>query len=178
MPISPPWFDHPNNILWRVQIMNHLSMKFSSAFCHFIPVRSKYSPQHPFLKHPQSVFFSYCESASFTSLQHNILQYLHFKAFPRNSLLLISSWMQFWFITIIPKLLNFTFNIKLMIWDLRFSWRWRCQCWSSALKMDTVCFSETFVHTYNFIQGYNSEDQHQHSVDDPVINFIMSHACH
>jgi hypothetical protein len=30
-------------------------MQFYLA-CHSIPLRSKYSPQHPFLKHPQSVF--------------------------------------------------------------------------------------------------------------------------
>jgi hypothetical protein len=30
-------------------------MQFSPTSCHFIPLRSKYSPQHPVLKHPQSV---------------------------------------------------------------------------------------------------------------------------
>jgi hypothetical protein len=29
-----------------------LIMQFSPAFCHFIPRRSKYSPQHPVPKHP------------------------------------------------------------------------------------------------------------------------------
>jgi hypothetical protein len=46
------WFDHNNNIQWRLQIMKRLIMKFSSALCHFIPLRSKHSPP----QHPQSVF--------------------------------------------------------------------------------------------------------------------------
>jgi hypothetical protein len=32
-------------------------MQFSPACYYFIPLRSKYSPQHPVLKHLQSVFF-------------------------------------------------------------------------------------------------------------------------
>jgi hypothetical protein len=33
-------------------------MRSSPASHHLLPPRSKYSPQHPVLKHPQSVFFS------------------------------------------------------------------------------------------------------------------------
>jgi hypothetical protein len=36
--------------------MKHLIMQFSTTFRHFISLRSKYSPQHPVLKHPQSMF--------------------------------------------------------------------------------------------------------------------------
>jgi hypothetical protein len=31
-------------------------MQFSPTSCHLIPLGSKYSPQHPVLKHPQSMF--------------------------------------------------------------------------------------------------------------------------
>jgi hypothetical protein len=31
-------------------------MQFSPTSCHFISLRTKYSPQHRVLKHPQSVF--------------------------------------------------------------------------------------------------------------------------
>jgi hypothetical protein len=31
-------------------------MQFSPIPCHYISLRSKYSPQHPVLKHSQSVF--------------------------------------------------------------------------------------------------------------------------
>jgi hypothetical protein len=38
---------------------------------HFVPLRSKYSPQHPIPKHPRSVFFPYCErDPSLISLSH------------------------------------------------------------------------------------------------------------
>jgi hypothetical protein len=33
------------------------------------PVRPKYSPQHPILKHPQPMFFPKCERPCFTSIQ-------------------------------------------------------------------------------------------------------------
>jgi hypothetical protein len=36
--------------------MKLLIMQFSQTSCHFISLRSKYSPQHPVLKHPQSMF--------------------------------------------------------------------------------------------------------------------------
>jgi hypothetical protein len=39
----PPWSDRPNNIWWRVQIMKLLTVQFSPASWHFIPLRSKYS---------------------------------------------------------------------------------------------------------------------------------------
>jgi hypothetical protein len=30
-------------------------MQFSPLSCHFIPLRTKYSPQHPVLKHPHII---------------------------------------------------------------------------------------------------------------------------
>jgi hypothetical protein len=41
-----------------VQVMVFLIMQSSPASCHFLPVKSTYSSQHPVLKHPQSMFFS------------------------------------------------------------------------------------------------------------------------
>jgi hypothetical protein len=38
---------------------------------HFISLWSKYSPQHPVLKHPQSMFLSWCQRPSFTSIQNH-----------------------------------------------------------------------------------------------------------
>jgi hypothetical protein len=45
------------NYVWRgVQVMKLLIMQFPQISRHFISLRSKYSPQHPVLKHPQSMF--------------------------------------------------------------------------------------------------------------------------
>jgi hypothetical protein len=53
----PTSFDH-SNYVWRgVQIMKLLIMQFSPISRHF-SLRTKHSPQHPVLKHPQSMFFS------------------------------------------------------------------------------------------------------------------------
>jgi hypothetical protein len=49
--------DHSNYTWRRVQITKLLVMPFSPFSCHFIPFRSKYPPQHPVLKNPQSMFF-------------------------------------------------------------------------------------------------------------------------
>jgi hypothetical protein len=38
------------------KIMKLLVRYFSPSSCHFIPLWSKYSPQHPVLKHPQFMF--------------------------------------------------------------------------------------------------------------------------
>ena len=46
------------------------SIQFSSLACYFIPLRSKYSPQHPIFKHPQPTFLPQCEWPSFTPIQN------------------------------------------------------------------------------------------------------------
>jgi hypothetical protein len=53
----PPWFRNTNNIWWLVQVMKLLIMQPSLAFCHFLHLSSKYSPQDPVLKQPQSISF-------------------------------------------------------------------------------------------------------------------------
>jgi hypothetical protein len=45
-PSHPPWLDHSNYTWWRVQVM-----KLSPTSHHFISLWSKYSLQHPVLKH-------------------------------------------------------------------------------------------------------------------------------
>jgi hypothetical protein len=44
-PSHPPWFHLPNNIWWSEQLMKLLIMQSSPVSCHFLPLRSKYSPQ-------------------------------------------------------------------------------------------------------------------------------------
>jgi hypothetical protein len=52
-----PCPSHPLLIyVWRgVRVMKLLIMQFSPISCHFISLRTKYSPQHPVHKHPQSM---------------------------------------------------------------------------------------------------------------------------
>ena len=57
---------HPNNIGWAVQIIKLLIMYFSPLPCYLIPLRTKYSPPHPILKHPQSTFLPQCDGPSST----------------------------------------------------------------------------------------------------------------
>jgi hypothetical protein len=46
-----PWLNNPNNSLWTLQIIKLLIMLFSSAFHYLLQFQTKYSPQHPVLKH-------------------------------------------------------------------------------------------------------------------------------
>ena len=46
-------------------------MQFFPFPCCLIPLRPKYSPQHPILKHPQPTFFPQCQWPSFTPIQNH-----------------------------------------------------------------------------------------------------------
>jgi hypothetical protein len=46
--------------------MEVLIMTFSPLPCYLIPLRPKYSPQHPILKYPQPTFFPQRQRPSFT----------------------------------------------------------------------------------------------------------------
>ena len=67
-PIYSSWFYHPNNTGTTVQIIKLLIMYFPPLFCYLIPLRSKYSPQHPILKHPQPTFLPQRQRPSFTPI--------------------------------------------------------------------------------------------------------------
>jgi hypothetical protein len=61
---------HSHNIGWGVQIIQLLIMYFSPFPCHLVPLRPKYSPQHPILKHPQPTFLPQCQRPSCTPIQN------------------------------------------------------------------------------------------------------------
>ena len=63
-------FYHPNNTRWRVQIIKLLTVSFSPLSCYLVPLRPKYSPQHPILKNPQPTFLPQYEGTSFTPIQN------------------------------------------------------------------------------------------------------------
>jgi hypothetical protein len=67
---SSPRLDYSNYTWRRVQITKVLVMQFSQPFLHFNSIRSKYPPQHPVLKHPQSVFLPKCQRPSFSLIQN------------------------------------------------------------------------------------------------------------
>jgi hypothetical protein len=73
---SPPHprFNHPNNIRWGIQAMMIIIMQFSSRSV-FLSFWSKYLPQHPVLKNPQSVYLPQSERSSFAPMQHNWQNY-------------------------------------------------------------------------------------------------------
>jgi hypothetical protein len=49
--------DANSNYTWRrVKVMKLFILQFSPTSYHFIPFQSKYCPQHPVPKHPQSMF--------------------------------------------------------------------------------------------------------------------------
>jgi len=68
-------FDRQNNIWWGVQIIKLLIMYFFPLPCYPVPLRPKYSLQHPILIHPQPAFSLQCERPCFTPIQHNRQNY-------------------------------------------------------------------------------------------------------
>jgi hypothetical protein len=52
-PAHPPWLGRSSFTWQRVQIIMLLIMQFPPSTYHFIPLRPKYSTQHPVLEHPQ-----------------------------------------------------------------------------------------------------------------------------
>jgi hypothetical protein len=67
-PLHCSWLDHSYYTWRKVQIMKLLVMQFSPASYHFIPLRSKYSPQHPVLKYSQSMLLR--QRPSFIPMQN------------------------------------------------------------------------------------------------------------
>ena len=68
-------FYHPHNTGWGVQIIKLLVMLSPPFPCYLFPPRSKYSPQHHILKHPQLPFLPQCQRPSFTPIQNNWQNY-------------------------------------------------------------------------------------------------------
>ena len=65
-------FDHANNVEWGVQVIKLLIMLFSPLPCYLVPLRPKYYPQHPILKHPLPTFLPQCERPRFTPIQNSL----------------------------------------------------------------------------------------------------------
>jgi len=124
---SSPFY-HPHDIGWGVQIISSSLYNLLHSPRYLVPPRSKYSPQHLVLKHPQPPFLPQCQRPSFTPIQYNRQNYssIHIlicifldsnledkrfctewqQAFPDIDLLLISSAIEFWFVKVFPKYLN------------------------------------------------------------------------
>ena len=74
-PSHSSWFYHPHNIGWGVQSSLLLIMQSPPFPRYLVPPRSKYSPQHRILKHPQLPFLPQYQRPSFTPIQDNRQNY-------------------------------------------------------------------------------------------------------
>jgi hypothetical protein len=102
-------------------------MQLSPPSHHFFRLRSKYPPERPILKNSQSVFLFYVidqVSHPYRSIDKIIVLFILiftfwtadgkiksfwiecWQALPKFSLLLISSWIKFWYVTVVLKYLN------------------------------------------------------------------------
>ena len=154
----------------KVQIIKHLIMQSLPIPFYLVPLRPKYLPQHPTLKHSKPMLLPQCGRPSFKPVKKTskitVLYILSFvflernvqdkifcteskQAFPAFSLLLISSWIKFWFPRDIPKYLNLSTHSQdlLLIFMLRFCPA--CWCTDMAIHLlatkegETASFSES-----------------------------------
>jgi hypothetical protein len=118
------WFYHPNDIWWRVQITEHFNMQFSPASCHVTSpyiLSSTQLSNSLYQRSPRNsrdkVSHPYITTAKIIVLYILYFMLVHvqevkrfwtpwYPAFAIFNLFLISSWMQFWFVTVGPKYLN------------------------------------------------------------------------
>jgi hypothetical protein len=73
-PYHSPKFYRLNNIWWAVQSLSSSLYSFPHS-CSLIPLRPKYFPLHPILKHHQPTFLPQCQQPSFTTIQTNRKNY-------------------------------------------------------------------------------------------------------
>ena len=69
-PLHCSGFFHPNNIRRELWSLSSHYIIFSTPLL-LCPLRPKYSPQHPILKHPQPTFLTQCQWPCFTPIKNN-----------------------------------------------------------------------------------------------------------
>ena len=70
-------FEHPNNICEEYRsLSSSIYSLFHPTVSYTGPLKSKYLPQHPILKHPQPTFLPHCKRPSFTRIQNNRQNYI------------------------------------------------------------------------------------------------------
>jgi hypothetical protein len=65
-------------VWWSVKVIKLPIKQSSPASRHLNPLRSKYSHQHPVLKHPQFIFFSWCETLRLGADEKIILKWISY----------------------------------------------------------------------------------------------------
>ena len=93
-------------------------MQLSPFPCHLVPLRSKYFPQHPILKHPQPAFLPQCQRPGFTPIQNHGQNYSSIYLFShrlQTALFLLSKYFRFYYCVIIFSV--FWGGSYLLLWD-------------------------------------------------------------
>ena len=137
---------------------------FSTPLLPLLSLSPKYSRQHAILKHPQPTFLPQCERPSFMPVHHNrqkyyfvfdfiILYILTFKFLdskledkifctcPDFNLLLISSWIQFWFVKVFHKYLNSSTLPKQLLSDFVLWLHPALWDWDMTMYLDLSAFT-------------------------------------
>jgi len=151
-PSHPPYFDHSNNIWWNVQVTKLLISQPPPGSRHFLPLCSN------ILLNNFSHILNLCSSRrmrdavsqAFRTVGEITLFYVlistfldrrwedkrlrieRWQAFLEFNLLVMSSWMQFWFVAVVPKYLNFVTFMKdslarVNLWFFPSFWWWDIQ---------------------------------------------------
>jgi hypothetical protein len=74
------YIPHSSHYPWSpakylVCVTGHTASRSSPLLCYLVPLRPKYAPQHPILKHPQPLFLPQCNRPNFTHIQNKRQDY-------------------------------------------------------------------------------------------------------
>jgi hypothetical protein len=117
------WFSHADNIWCGVEIMKIATVQSSSLSCYLILLRPIHFPRLPLLLHSQPIYLPHCERQICTPVYNNEQSYnsVYFNLYisgkqsdrqiilhiaGASNLLLISSWVEFSSVRIVPKYPN------------------------------------------------------------------------
>ena len=165
-PSNSSWLDHHINISWGAQITKLLNMQGPPVYCFLLPLRPKCISQHPILtahsayvlplvwqpklntpaKQEQQYSCVYFNSY-FSDIKQEDTKFLteQQQAFPKFNLLLISSRMQSWFVTVVFKYLKFALFSKAMKQTSENRWSYPIEEQNNDVQLHVNCL-QNFKH--------------------------------
>jgi len=130
-------FDHPKIIWWEVQIIISTLCSFSPLTCYLVALSIWTTKFHTHTKPRAKLYFCISQFLYFSiANQKQIILHRMIISIPCFNVLLISSWIEFWFVSFVPKYLN-SFTVSQDLLSAFIMWG-RPAFWSRDMTMYLV----------------------------------------